>query len=56
MTDFETRRKFMVDTQIRPADVTKFPIIEAMMTIPREKFVPTSQIEAAYVGEIRKFK
>jgi protein-L-isoaspartate(D-aspartate) O-methyltransferase len=41
----------MVDTQIRPSDVTKFPIIEAMLSIPREEFVPATLREAAYVGE-----
>lgn len=51
MTDFAARRTVMVDTQIRPSDVTKFPIIDAMLSIPREDFVPASQREAAYVGE-----
>ena len=41
----------MVDTQIRPSDVTKFPIINAFLSIPREKFVPNGKREAAYVGE-----
>jgi protein-L-isoaspartate(D-aspartate) O-methyltransferase len=41
----------MVDTQVRPSDVTKFPIIDAMLAVPREKFVPDSMREAAYVGE-----
>ncbi|WP_342078933.1 protein-L-isoaspartate O-methyltransferase [Yoonia sp. SS1-5] len=41
----------MVDTQVRPSDVTKFPIIDAMLDIPREAFVPTGLREAAYVGE-----
>jgi len=41
----------MVDTQVRPSDVTKFPIIEAMLHVAREDFVPSSQREAAYVGE-----
>lgn len=41
----------MVDTQVRPSDVTKFPIIEAMLTVAREDFVPAAQREAAYVGE-----
>ena len=36
MTDYKTRRKIMVDTQIRPSDVTKFPIIDAFLSIPRE--------------------
>ena len=41
----------MVDTQVRPSDVTKFPIIEAMLTVRREDFVPQGQREAAYMGE-----
>ena len=41
----------MVDTQIRPSDVTKFPIIDAFLSIPREKFVPVGKREAAYIGE-----
>ena len=41
----------MVDTQIRPSDVTKFPIIDAMLSVPREAYVPDDQREAAYVGE-----
>lgn len=51
MTDFATRRRMMVDTQVRPSDVTEFPIIEAMLTIPREAFVPRDRIEAAYSSE-----
>ena len=41
----------MVDTQIRPSDVTKFPIIDAFLAVPREKFVPDGKREAAYIGE-----
>ncbi|WP_298857781.1 protein-L-isoaspartate O-methyltransferase [uncultured Sulfitobacter sp.] len=51
MTDFSKRRTMMVDTQVRPSDVTKFPIIDAMLTVARENFVPTAQREAAYIGE-----
>ena len=51
MTDFQTRRVMMVDTQVRPSDVTKFPIIEAMLSVPREVYVPRDKREAAYVGE-----
>lgn len=51
MSDFATRRMMMVDTQVRPSDVTKFPIIEAMLNVPREVYVPRSLREAAYVGE-----
>lgn len=51
MTDYAKRRTMMVDTQIRPSDVTKFPIIDAMLSVPREAFVPRSLREAAYMGE-----
>ena len=51
MANFETRRTMMVDTQVRPSDVTKFPVIDAMLSVARERFVPASLREAAYVGE-----
>ncbi|UWP89846.1 protein-L-isoaspartate O-methyltransferase family protein [Aliiroseovarius crassostreae] len=51
MTDFAARRTMMVDTQVRPSDVTKFPIIDAMLSVPREDFVPDAKREAAYMGE-----
>ncbi|MDB5666624.1 protein-L-isoaspartate O-methyltransferase [Cypionkella sp.] len=51
MSDFSARRVMMVDTQVRPSDVTKFPIIEAMLSVPREAYVPLAKAEAAYVGE-----
>ena len=51
MTDYAARRTMMVDTQIRPSDVTKFPIINAMLSVPREAFVPDHVREAAYMGE-----
>lgn len=51
MSDYATRRTAMVDTQVRPSDVTKFPIIEAMLSVPREDFVPPQMREAAYMGK-----
>lgn len=51
MTDFAARRTMMVDTQVRPSDVTKFPIIDAMLKVKRELFVPSEQVEAAYISE-----
>lgn len=51
MTDFSLRRTMMVDSQVRPSDVTKFPIIAAMLATPREAYVPDEQAEAAYMGE-----
>ncbi|MGV6838715.1 MAG: protein-L-isoaspartate O-methyltransferase family protein [Planktomarina sp.] len=52
MTDFAARRTTMVDTQVRPSDVTKFPIIDAMLKTRREAFVPASKQEAAYVDTL----
>ncbi|MDJ0626866.1 MAG: protein-L-isoaspartate O-methyltransferase [Rhodobacter sp.] len=49
MTDYSARRTLMVDTQIRPSDVTKFPIIQAMLSVPRERFVPDAAREIAYM-------
>ncbi|MEO1139947.1 MAG: protein-L-isoaspartate O-methyltransferase [Pseudomonadota bacterium] len=51
MTDYAERRTMMVDTQVRPSDVTKFPIIDAMLSVAREAFVPRPLREAAYMGE-----
>lgn len=51
MADFQALRTTMVDTQVRPADVTKFPIIDAMLTVPREAYLPDDKRDAAYVGE-----
>ncbi|HCW84176.1 MAG TPA: protein-L-isoaspartate O-methyltransferase, partial [Rhodobacteraceae bacterium] len=46
MSDFAARRVMMVDTQVRPSDVTKFPIIDAMLSVERENFVPIERREA----------
>lgn len=51
MPDYAERRRIMVDTQVRPSDVTKYPIIDAMLTVPREHHVPDNLREAAYIGE-----
>ncbi|MBW7922692.1 MAG: protein-L-isoaspartate O-methyltransferase [Rubellimicrobium sp.] len=51
MADYATLRNMMVDTQVRTQDVTRFPIIEAMLTVPREQFVPSALREIAYIGE-----
>ena len=50
MTDFATARRAMVDTQVRPADVTRYSIIEALLWCPRELFVPKARREVAYAG------
>ena len=52
MTDYTTLRTTMVDTQIRPADITKFPIIDAMLKVRREMFVPDQMQQIAYTDSI----
>ena len=49
MSDFSTARQKMVDGQVRPSDVTDSRIIDAMLTIPREAFVPQAQRSLAYL-------
>lgn len=51
MPDYQARRVMMVDTQVRPSDVTRLPIIEALLAVPREAFVPANLRDAAYIGE-----
>lgn len=51
MSDFAARRVMMVDTQVRPSDVTKYPVIGAMLAVPREVYVPPERREVAYLGE-----
>ncbi len=56
MTDYTTLRTTMVDTQVRPSDVTKYTVIEAMLSVPREAFVPSELRDAAYAGEHLAFE
>ncbi|WP_116132249.1 protein-L-isoaspartate O-methyltransferase [Tropicimonas sp. IMCC34043] len=49
MSTFASRRTMMVDTQVRPSDVTKYPIIDALLSVPRELYVPDGMRELAYV-------
>lgn len=39
----------MVDCQVRPSDVTDIRIIDAMLEVPREAFVPQNQRAMAYL-------
>ena len=51
MQDYRTLRRIMVDTQVRPNDVTEYPIIAAFLEVPRERFAPAGLEPAAYLGE-----
>lgn len=50
MQDFAELRRAMVDCQIRPSDVTRYPIIATMLEVAREDFVPAAKRSVAYVG------
>jgi protein-L-isoaspartate(D-aspartate) O-methyltransferase len=49
--DFTLARRTMVDCQILPNNVTDQRIIDAMMELPREMFVPSAKRSVAYVDE-----
>ena len=49
MTDFAAARRMMVDGQVRTSDVTDLRIIAAMLELPRERFVPDTSAELAYL-------
>lgn len=49
MSGFSTARQKMVDGQVRTNDVTDRRILDAMLTVPREAFVPASRQALAYL-------
>jgi len=49
MSGFSTARQKMVDGQVRPSDVTDIRILDAMLAVPREAFVPPAQRALAYL-------
>lgn len=49
MSETIVARQNMVDCQIRPSDVTDLRIIDAMLTVPREAFVPKDRQALAYL-------
>ena len=49
MSGFSTARLKMVDGQVRTNDVTDRRILDAMLTVPREAFVPVARQALAYL-------
>lgn len=49
MQGFATARQKMVDGQVRPGDVTDIRLLDAMLAVPREAFVPQNQRALAYL-------
>jgi len=46
--DFATERTIMVDSQVRPSDVTDLTIQDAMRSVPREALMPAGKGWMAY--------
>jgi protein-L-isoaspartate(D-aspartate) O-methyltransferase len=46
--DFAAERHIMVDSQVRPSDVTDLNIQDAMRTFPRETLMPAARASLAY--------
>tara|TARA_B100000900_G_C20431645_1_gene655249 strand:+ start:79 stop:726 length:648 start_codon:yes stop_codon:yes gene_type:complete len=46
--NFQKARIAMVDCQVRPSDVTRYNVIDAMLTIKREEFVPRNLRSISY--------
>jgi protein-L-isoaspartate(D-aspartate) O-methyltransferase len=49
MSGFATARQNMVDGQVRPSDVTDIRLLDAMLAVPREAFVPATRQALAYL-------
>src|ERR1700741_641885 len=49
MSGFSAARQKMVDGQVRPSDVTDIRILDAMLAVPRETFVPQNKRALAYL-------
>ncbi|MCB1511813.1 MAG: protein-L-isoaspartate O-methyltransferase [Hyphomicrobiaceae bacterium] len=48
MANFATQRKNMVESQVRPSDVTDRRVMTAMQSVPRETFLPEDMAAIAY--------
>ena len=51
MIDYEAQRRAMVESQIRPNEVTDPSLLGALRSVPRERFVPPALKSFAYMDE-----
>ena len=51
MADFELQRKNMVESQVRPSDITDRRIMRAMLALPREVFAADDTRALAYMDQ-----
>ncbi|WP_315810994.1 protein-L-isoaspartate O-methyltransferase family protein [Bradyrhizobium sp. SZCCHNR2028] len=49
MSSFATARQKMVDGQVRTSDVTDHRVLDALLTVPREAYVPADRQALAYL-------
>ena len=49
--DQAAAREQMVDTQIRPNDVTDYKVLARFLEVPREDFVPSAMVPLAYIDD-----
>ena len=56
MSGFATARQKMVDGQVRTSDVTDIRILDAMLALPREAFVPERLRAVAYLDRDLEFR
>ena len=49
--DFASLRTKMVDGQVRTTDVTSIPLLDALLSVPREEFVPAARRPLSYIDE-----
>lgn len=47
--DFAATRQQMVDNQVRTTDVTEYRLLDALLSVPRENFVPDDKRPLAYI-------
>lgn len=47
--DFTAVRQQMVDNQVRTTDVTEHRLLDALLSVPRENFVPADKKSLAYI-------
>jgi protein-L-isoaspartate(D-aspartate) O-methyltransferase len=51
IADYAAQRLKMVDGQLRTTDVTQAALLDAMLSVPRELFVPEGRRTLAYIDE-----
>jgi protein-L-isoaspartate(D-aspartate) O-methyltransferase len=51
MSSFATARQKMVDGQVRTSDVTDHRVLDALLTVPREAYVPADRQALAYLDQ-----